>query len=90
MPRRGLEVLAATTVAPGAQPTEFDPQVERHGAYDVVIAALAPEVRVTLQVTDGLPRTVKIGSRVDTQLRRIYAMEGEWRYGLKAVAARPP
>ncbi|MCI4331911.1 MAG: hypothetical protein L3K19_08740 [Thermoplasmata archaeon] len=93
LPRNGLEILAATTVAPGAQPTEFDPQVEVSGAYDVVIAALAPGVRVTLQVADAPPRSSKIGGRVDTRLRRLYAMEGEWRYGLKAVpgdAVEPP
>jgi len=42
-------------------------------------------MRVTLQVTDAAPCTLKVGDHVDTRLRRLYPMEGEWRYGRKAV-----
>ena len=78
-------VVAATVIGPGGQPTEFDPQVTAQGGYGVVLAELAPGQRVTLQVTDAEPGRVRIGDRVDTRLRRLYATEGEWRYGRKAV-----
>ena len=85
LPIQDLPVEAVTTVRPGAQPTEFDPQVAALGGYDVVLARLAPEVRVTLQVSGCPAGSVRIGDLVDTRLRRLYAMEGEWRYGRKAV-----
>jgi uncharacterized OB-fold protein len=85
LPRDGAEVVAATVIGSGGQPTEFDPQVGALGSYEVVLAELAPGVRVTLQVADAEPGTVRIGDRVDTRLRRLYAMDGEWRYGRKAV-----
>lgn len=88
LPRDNLEVVATTVIGPGGQPTEFDAQVESLGPYEVVLAELAPGVRVTLQLTDAAPGTVRIGDRVDTRLRRLYAMEGEWRYGRKAVPHR--
>lgn len=83
--RDGAEVVAATVIGPGGQPTEFDPQVRTLGSYEVVLAELSPGVRVTLQVADAEPGTIRIGDRVDTRLRRLYAMDGEWRYGRKAV-----
>ncbi len=83
--RRGLTVEATTVVHRGAQPTEFDRQVEATGDYEVVIARSAPGVRVTLQVSDAAPGKVKIGDLVDAVLRRLIPMEGRWRYGLKAV-----
>ena len=90
LPRRGLVVDAATTVGRGAQPTEFDGLVERIGAYAVVLAEWPGEgVRVTLQVADAEPGSVRIGDAVATQLRRLYPLEGAWRYGRKAVLLPP-
>ncbi|HUZ79884.1 MAG TPA: OB-fold domain-containing protein [Thermoplasmata archaeon] len=89
LPLHGGTVLASTVVARGGQPTEFDHQVDESGPYGVVLVELAPMVRVTLQVADALPGTVHIGDRVETRLRRLYAMEGEWRYGRKAVPMAP-
>jgi uncharacterized OB-fold protein len=83
-------VEAVTTVHAGAQPTEFDPQVERFGDYDVAIVRLAPDVRATFQVADAPPGTLRVGDRVRTALRRLYPQEGEWRYGRKAVPKEPP
>ena len=83
-------MVATTVIGPGGQPTEFDPQVGALGPYEVVLAELAPGVRVTLQVTDAEPGAVRIGDRVDTRLRRLYPMEGAWRYGRKAVPRPPP
>ena len=91
LPTEGATVVAATWIGPGGQPTEFDAQVAAMGGYGVVLADLAPGARVTLQVTDADPGEVVIGSRVGTRLRRLYPMEGEWRYGRKAVPRpRPP
>ncbi|HEV2231236.1 MAG TPA: zinc ribbon domain-containing protein, partial [Thermoplasmata archaeon] len=88
--REGLRVEAATTVVPGAQPTEFDAQVARTGAIEVVLARTLQGPLVTLQVTDAPAGSVAVGERVDAVLRRLYPMEGEWRYGLKAVPAGAP
>ncbi len=85
LPRNGLEVEAVTTISPGAQPTEFDPVVEAAGEYDVAVVALGSATRATVQVTDTLPGRLHVGDRVALMLRRLYPMEGEWRYGLKAV-----
>lgn len=78
-------MVASTVIGPGGQPTEFDDQVAGSGAYGVVLVDLLPGVRVTLQVTDAKPGELPIGSRVATRLRRLYPMEGEWRYGRKAI-----
>jgi uncharacterized OB-fold protein len=85
LPRDGGEVIASTIIRPGGQPTEFDEQVESSGPYGVVLVELAPGVRVTLQVADAPVGDVGIGALVGTRLRRLYPMEGEWRYGRKAV-----
>jgi uncharacterized OB-fold protein len=85
LPRQGGEVLAVTTIHSGAQPTEFDWWVSARGPYDVALVEIAPGVRVTLQVTDAPPGQVRPGDHVRTTVRRLYPMEGEWRYGRKAV-----
>lgn len=85
LPRDDALVVATTVIGSGGQPTEFDPQVEALGPYEVVLAEIAPGARVTLQLTDAVPGEVRIGDRVDTLLRRLYPLEGEWRYGRKAV-----
>lgn len=84
LPRDGGVVVASTTIGPGGQPTELDEQVERSGPYGVVLVDLVPGVRVTLPVADS-SASLAIGRRVGTRLRRLYPMEGEWRYGRKAV-----
>ena len=83
--RKNLEVCASTVIHPGAQPTEFDPQVSASGPFSVVLVELAPGVRATLQLAEAGSDPVPIGTHVDTQLRRLYPMEGHWRYGRKAV-----
>lgn len=87
--RDGARVVAATAICKGGQPTEFDPQVEGLGGYGVVMAEFERGVRLTLQVTDSGPGEVRIGDRVGTRLRRLYPMEGEWRYGRKAIPLPP-
>jgi uncharacterized OB-fold protein len=88
LPRHDLEVVATTSIGPGGQPTEFDDLVEERGPYEVLIAELASAVRVTLQVADAPAGSLRIGDRVDTRLGRLYRMEGEWRYGRKAIPRR--
>jgi uncharacterized OB-fold protein len=90
LPRQVGEVLAVTTIHAGAQPTEFDWWVSARGAYDVALVEIAPKVRVTLQVTDAAPGQIRPGDHVGTSVRRLYPMEGEWRYGRKAVPLRGP
>jgi len=85
LPLGGATVLAVTWIGQGGQPTEFDGQVEMSGPYGVVLAEVAPDVRVTLTVTEAGPEEVRIGSKVDTGLRRLYPIEGAWRYGRKAL-----
>ncbi len=88
LPRDGT-VVAATVVAPGAQPTEFDPLVSESGGYGVVLLELSEGVRVTLPVADAPGEAPPIGATVTTRLRRLYPMDGEWRYGRKVLARRP-
>lgn len=85
MPRDDGTVVAETVIGPGGQPTEFDAQVSASGPYGVVIVELAAGVRGTFQVADATPGELRVGDRVATRLRRLYPMEGEWRYGRKAV-----
>lgn len=84
LPRTG-SVEAATVVAPGAQPSEFDPVVEGSGRYGVAILQLVPGVRVTVAVAGSGNAPLPAGTSVRTELRRLYPMEGEWRYGRKAI-----
>ncbi|HYK93860.1 MAG TPA: zinc ribbon domain-containing protein [Thermoplasmata archaeon] len=85
LPKADVEVEAVTTVAPGAQPTEFDFQVSATGSYSVALVRLAAGVRATLQISGPATESVRVGDRLDTRLRRLYPMEGAWRYGRKAV-----
>jgi uncharacterized OB-fold protein len=85
LPHRDLRVEAMTVVHQGAQPTEFDRQAAATGSYAVVVAEAASDARITLQLADAVPSSVRIGDRVDLVLRRLIPMEGEWRYGLKAI-----
>ena len=89
LPLHGGTIVALTTIGKGGQPTEFDPWVDAVGPYQVAIVELAPGCRATLQVTDALPGELSLGQRVSTRLRRLYPMEGEWRYGRKAVPLDP-
>jgi uncharacterized OB-fold protein len=85
----GWTVEAATTVRPGAQPTEFDLQVAAAGAYGVVIARAPEGPRGTFQVA-GPAASVPLGTSIRLVIRRLYPMEGEWRYGRKAVVPVAP
>jgi uncharacterized OB-fold protein len=81
-------VVSATVIGRGGQPTEFDAQVAAFGPYGVVLVELAPGVRGTFTVTDAALPSLPIGTPVRLPIRRLYPMEGEWRYGRKAVPYR--
>jgi len=87
LPRDNGRVVAVTMIGKGGQPTEFDAQVEASGPYQVALVEVANGIRITLQVTDAAAGEVRVGDSVNTLLRRLYPMEGEWRYGRKAVPA---
>ncbi len=85
LPRDEATVEAVTWIGSGGQPTEFDGQVAESGPYGVALVGLPGGVRATLQLADTGPGSVRIGDRMSTELRRLYPMDGEWRYGRKAV-----
>ena len=89
LPLEGGEIVAITEIGKGGQPTEFDGVVEAMGSYRVALIELVPGVRATLMISDDPEGILRIGSRVRTVLRRLYPMEGEWRYGRKAVPPDP-
>ncbi|MGI0140176.1 MAG: Zn-ribbon domain-containing OB-fold protein [Thermoplasmata archaeon] len=84
-PLDGVKVVSATEIGKGGQPTEFDLWVEAMGPYGVLLVELAPGVRATVQTSGAPIGEFPIGRPVSTRLRRLYPMEGEWRYGRKAV-----
>ena len=91
LPRDRLRVEAITWIGPGGQPTEFDDLVAITGVYGVALVELAQGIRATVALTDAAPGSVRIGDRLDTRLRRLYALDGSWRYGRKGIpTARPP
>jgi uncharacterized OB-fold protein len=85
LPKDGGRVVAATVIRPGGQPTEFDEPAATRGPYGVVLVELEAGARVTLPVADADATPLPVGTRVATRMRRIYPMEGEWRYGRKAL-----
>jgi hydroxymethylglutaryl-CoA synthase len=86
----GGVVAARTVIGPGGQPTEFDPQVTDRGPYGVVLVEFEGGVRATMQVAGTPGPGLDIGSGVTSRLRRLYPMEGRWRYGRKALPRRVP
>ena len=85
LPYDGGRVVATTVIGRGGQPTEFDRTVDAVGGYGVVLAEIVPGIRGTFAVTDAPHLPLAIGSSVATRLRRLYPIEGEWRYGRKAI-----
>ncbi|HXW66506.1 MAG TPA: zinc ribbon domain-containing protein [Thermoplasmata archaeon] len=88
--RDGGRVIASTRIGAGGQPTEFDEQVTAYGPYSVVLVEFAAGVRATLPVALGSGDPPAIGGTVTTRLRRRYPIDGEWRYGRKALVPDPP
>lgn len=90
LPREGLPVVAVTWIGAGGQPTEFDDQVAATGPYGVALLELIPGVRATASLTDVAAPRPGIGSLARTELRRLYALDGAWRYGRKAIPQSGP
>lgn len=87
--REGLRTVAVTWIGPGGQPTEFDDQVAFTGAYGVALVELEEGARATVALADAPAGSFAIGTVVDSRLRRLYGIDGGWRYGRKAVPATP-
>jgi uncharacterized OB-fold protein len=75
-------VETATTIRAGP-PGEFLRQHEQGGSYDVVIVDVDGGDRAIRQSASP-PGRVAIGDRTQPVLRRVFSMEGQTRYGLKA------
>ncbi len=73
------------TVISGGGPTEFDFLHQAWGSYASL--AVAPEdhgdARIPALAADVDPEQISIGQPVEPVFRRIYAMQGAWRYGTK-------
>jgi uncharacterized OB-fold protein len=82
--RRG-SVHTFTVIAPGAGPTEFDFLQDAWGHYASVVVkpARMPDVRVAGLATATRLDGLRVGLPVDAVFRRLYGMEGAWRYGVK-------
>lgn len=83
-PRKG-RIHTYAVIAAGGGPTEFDFLQRAWGSYASL--AVEPEgiegVRIPALATDVDPDDLSIGQAVEAVFRRIYAMEGSWRYGTK-------
>ncbi len=81
-------VESITTIEAGP-PGEFARQHEAAGPYDVAIVALeAPAGKRVIAQCAIPPGELAIGDRVVPVLRRLFSMEGQWRYALKLGPAR--
>lgn len=74
-----------TVIAAGGGPTEFDFLQRAWGSYATM--AVEPDgypgARIPALAADTDPDDVRIGQSVGVAFRRIYAMQGAWRYGTK-------
>lgn len=87
LPRPGtLETY--TVIAKGAAPSEFEPLQDVLGEYAVGVADFGG-ARVAGLFTEAPLDALRIGTPIDPVFRRLYATEGEWRYGTKFRLAPP-
>jgi 3-hydroxy-3-methylglutaryl CoA synthase/uncharacterized OB-fold protein len=80
------EIVAKTVIGRGGAPPEFIEQQRRDGPYGVAIVELTADgesVRLPGQLTGCDPEEPAVDDRVTATFRRIYAVEGVTRYGLK-------
>lgn len=71
-----------TVVAKGAAPSEFEPLQDIVGEYAVGVASF-DGARVAAQTCDTPLDSLRIGAPVNPVFRRLYGVEGVWRYGVK-------
>jgi len=75
-------------IGAGGAPPEFTEQEKAGGSYPVAIVELEEGPKVIGQIADADLKSVKIGMRVTTELRKVYSEEGVIRYGFKFVPER--
>jgi len=75
-------------IGAGGAPPEFAEQEKAGGSYPVAIVELEEGPKVIGQIADADLKSVKIGMRVTTELRKVYSEEGVIRYGFKFVPER--
>lgn len=85
LPRPG-QLETFTVIAKGAAPSEFEPLQDLVGEYAVGVATFGGP-RVPALFTETPLEALEIGMAVDPVFRRLYAQDGEWRYGTKFRAA---
>lgn len=83
------EIYTFTVIARGGAPAEFDEQQTMTGTITVGVIALDEGPRVVGQIVDSAGVEIQIGSRVRSEIRRLYDQEGIVRYGLKFVPELP-
>lgn len=79
------EIYTFTEIARGGAPAEFDEQQTMTGTITVGVIALDDGPKVVGQIVDVNASELRIGSRVRSEIRRLYDQEGILRYGLKFV-----
>lgn len=76
-----------TTVASG--PSEFDPWLQVWGEYTVAIVEHELGIRLAGILLDADASGLHEGQALEPVLRRLYAQDGSWRYGVKFRPAEP-
>lgn len=76
-----------TSVASG--PSEFDPWQQVWGEYVVAIVEHEHGIRLAGILLDAPASTLREGQLVEPVLRRLYAQDGAWRYGVKFRPVEP-
>jgi hypothetical protein len=77
------KIQSYTVVAKGGAPSEFEPLQDLDGDYAVVVVEFGQGVRVVGMVCESPLDGLRIGAAVQPAFRRLYAQDGEWRYGTK-------
>lgn len=81
------EVVSWTRLIGAGAPSEFALRAELVGGLRTALVEWAPRIRGVVLMTDDTDADPVIGGTVRFAVRRLYAMEGELRHGLKAWLA---
>jgi uncharacterized OB-fold protein len=88
-PRTG-RVHTCTVISQGGGPSEFDFLQAAWGSYASIV--VEPDgldgVRIPGILADTPGESIAIGAPVEAVFRRIYGMQGQWRYGMKFRSVR--
>lgn len=77
------EVYSFTHVSGPGAPPEFKKEAVVKGVFTVAVIQLDEGPKITAQLIDCDPATVKVGMKVKSTVRKIYSEEGVIRYGFK-------